>query len=109
MDSRNELIEWSPRVSQHKIRLLYENDANEIIDEDLIDDIAFSFLVRCQDIITVTAVCNQHGYYVENKTVSYHERNFDLRTLGYIGVFVIGGIIVVLGILLVKNQIKKHQ
>ena len=54
MNSESELIKWSPRVSQQKIRLLYEKDAKGIIDEELIDDIAFSFFVRCQDIITVT-------------------------------------------------------
>jgi hypothetical protein len=54
MNSSGELIEWSPRVPQRKIGQLYENDSKGIIDEDLIDDIAISFLVRCQDIITVT-------------------------------------------------------
>jgi ribosomal protein L37AE/L43A len=54
MNTNSEWIEWSPRVPQHKIRLLYENDAKGLIDEDLIDDIALSFLMRCQDIITVT-------------------------------------------------------
>ncbi|MHA2037562.1 MAG: hypothetical protein ACW98X_14090 [Promethearchaeota archaeon] len=54
MSSESEMIKWSPRVSQQKIRLLYEKDAKGIIDEELIDDIAFSFFVRCQDIITVT-------------------------------------------------------
>ncbi|MHA2185751.1 MAG: hypothetical protein ACXAAI_12200, partial [Promethearchaeota archaeon] len=54
MNSKSEFIEWSPRVPQRKILLLYENDAKGIIDEDLIDDVAYSFLVRCQDIITVT-------------------------------------------------------
>lgn len=54
MSLKNELIKWSPRVSQQKIRLLYEKDAKGIIDEELIDDVAFSFFVRCQDIITVT-------------------------------------------------------
>jgi len=54
MNSESELIKWSPRVSQQKIRLLYEKDAKGIIDEELIDNIAFSFFVRCQDIITVT-------------------------------------------------------
>ncbi len=54
MSSKSEMIRWSPRVSQQKILLLYEKDAKGIIDEELIDDIAFSFFVRCQDIITVT-------------------------------------------------------
>jgi hypothetical protein len=54
MESNREIIKWSPRVSQQKIRILYEKDAKGIIDEELIDDIAFSFFIRCQDIITVT-------------------------------------------------------
>ncbi len=54
MNPKSELIEWSPRVPQQKIRLLYEKDAKGIIDEELIDDVAFSFFMRCQDIITVT-------------------------------------------------------
>jgi hypothetical protein len=54
MSLENETIKWSPRVSQQKIRLLYENDAKGIIDEELLDDVAFSFFIRCQDIITVT-------------------------------------------------------
>jgi ribosomal protein L37AE/L43A len=54
MSLNNEVIKWSPRVPQQKIRLLYEKDAQGIIDEELIDNVAFSFFVRCQDIITVT-------------------------------------------------------
>ncbi|MHA2181687.1 MAG: hypothetical protein ACXAAH_09715 [Promethearchaeota archaeon] len=54
MSLENETIKWSPRVSQQKIRLLYEKDAKGIIDEELLDDVAFSFFIRCQDIITVT-------------------------------------------------------
>jgi ribosomal protein L37AE/L43A len=46
-------IQWSPRVPQHKIRRLYELDAKGIIDEDLINDVAYSFSARCQDIVTV--------------------------------------------------------
>jgi predicted RNA-binding Zn-ribbon protein involved in translation (DUF1610 family) len=46
-------IQWSPRVPQHKIRRLYNLDAKGIVDEDLINDVAFSFLARCQDILTI--------------------------------------------------------
>lgn len=37
-------IVWEPRVPQHKIRRLYENDAAGIIDEALIDDVAYTSL-----------------------------------------------------------------
>ena len=54
MHLEGETIKWSPRVPQHKIRLLYEKDAQGIIDEDLIDEVAFSFFARCSDILVVT-------------------------------------------------------
>ena len=52
--SKPDKIRWSPRVSRQKIRLLYEKDAQGIVDEDLINEVAFSFFTRCSDILTVT-------------------------------------------------------
>lgn len=52
-------IHWEPRVPQHTIRRLYENDAAGIIDEALIDDVAYSLYARCESIITVTRA--EHG------------------------------------------------
>ena len=52
-------IHWEPPVPQHKIRRLYENDAAGVIDEALIDDVAYSLYARCQSIITVTRA--EHG------------------------------------------------
>lgn len=46
--------QWSPRVPREKILRLYELDAKGITDEALIDDVAFSFFVRCKDIIVVS-------------------------------------------------------
>ena len=54
MHLEGETIKWSPRVPQHKIRVLYEKDAQGIIDEELIDEVAFSFFARCSDILIVT-------------------------------------------------------
>ncbi|MHA1729375.1 MAG: hypothetical protein ACTSWY_11665 [Promethearchaeota archaeon] len=54
MRLQGETIKWSPRVQQYKIRLLYEKDAKGIIDEELINEVAFSFFARCNDILTVT-------------------------------------------------------
>jgi ribosomal protein L37AE/L43A len=42
---------WAPRVRQAKIRKLYENDAQGIYDDELIDDVGYSLLVRCQSFI----------------------------------------------------------
>jgi hypothetical protein len=77
MSSNSGLIEWSPRVSQHKIRLLYEKDAKGIIDEELIDEVAFSFFVRCQDIITVTDASQGKLKCINCGSIVYHKGKKD--------------------------------
>ncbi len=77
MSLANEKIIWSKRVSQRKIRLLYENDAKGIIDEELIDDIAFKFFIRCQDIITVTDASRGKLKCIKCGNIIYHNRRKD--------------------------------
>jgi hypothetical protein len=48
-------IHWAPRVVPWKVRQLYENDAQGLIDEGLIDDVAYGFYARCQSILTTYA------------------------------------------------------
>jgi hypothetical protein len=45
---------WQPRVPQHQIRRLYENDARGILDEDLVQEVAISLYLRCQSILVAT-------------------------------------------------------
>ena len=47
-------IRWARRVSRNKIRRLYETDAQGILDEELIDDVACAIYARCESILTVT-------------------------------------------------------
>lgn len=42
---------WAPRVSQNLIRRLYETDAKGIYDEDLIDEVGYGLLARCESFI----------------------------------------------------------
>src|SRR5690349_1501429 len=46
-------IQWNPKVSQAKIRRLYEHDARGLVDEDLIDEVGFILYGRCQSILIV--------------------------------------------------------
>jgi hypothetical protein len=48
-------------------------DANGMIDEELIDDIAFSFFIRCQDIITVTDASQGKLKCIKCRNVIYHK------------------------------------
>jgi hypothetical protein len=45
---------WAPRVEQEKIRRLYETDARGIVDEELIDDVGYAMLGRCESILIAT-------------------------------------------------------
>jgi hypothetical protein len=45
---------WWPRVPQALVRRLYENDAEGIIDEDLIADVGTRLHQRCESILIVT-------------------------------------------------------
>lgn len=46
-------IRWPPRVPRHKLRQLYEADAQGIVDVELIDEVGITLLVRCQAILEV--------------------------------------------------------
>ncbi|MBN1430170.1 MAG: hypothetical protein JXB07_17505 [Anaerolineae bacterium] len=60
MTHTDQKIRWAPRVSQSKIRRLYETDAQGIIDEGQIDDVGWALWSRCDSILTVTAAHNGH-------------------------------------------------
>jgi hypothetical protein len=52
--SRPAELRWEPRVPGDRIRRLYETDARGILDEELLDDVAYALYARCESILTVT-------------------------------------------------------
>ena len=44
-------IQWARRVPQEKIRRLYETDAQGVYDAELIDDVGWSLLARCEALL----------------------------------------------------------
>ena len=46
-------IQWSSRVPRWKIKRLYETDAQGLRDDDLLEDVGFSLLQRCKDIVVI--------------------------------------------------------
>ena len=50
MSDRSE-IEWSPRVSLHKIRELYLREARGDCDDELVEEVGFALFARCQSIL----------------------------------------------------------
>jgi hypothetical protein len=51
--------QWAPRVKQSLIRRLYETDAHGIYDEELIDEVGYALLARCEAFIAVVEA--SHG------------------------------------------------
>jgi hypothetical protein len=48
-----EAVRWARRVSPAKIRRLYQTYASGIVDEELIDEIAYGLYARCESILTI--------------------------------------------------------
>ncbi|MEA3408350.1 MAG: hypothetical protein U9R48_09785 [Chloroflexota bacterium] len=46
-----DLPTWAPRVKQRDVRRLYATDAKGIYDEELIDEVGYGLLARCQSFI----------------------------------------------------------
>ncbi len=51
--SQPDEIEWGIRVPKWKLRRLYESDARGLLDEDLLDEVGFTLLERCRDILKI--------------------------------------------------------
>ena len=51
MEPVRTLPPWAPRVAQQQIRRLYETDAKGIYDDELIDEVGYALLARCQSFI----------------------------------------------------------
>ncbi len=65
-------IRWASRVPKRKIQQLYETDAKGIYDEDLIDDVGFGLLARCESFITAVEAHRGRAACPRCKTVIPH-------------------------------------
>jgi predicted RNA-binding Zn-ribbon protein involved in translation (DUF1610 family) len=51
-ETNNQLPRWARRVPKRKIRQLYETDAQGIYDLELINEVGYALLARCESFIT---------------------------------------------------------
>ena len=75
-----EEVRWPRRVRPDLIRRLYALDARGIIDGDLIDEVGYAFLARCEAIRTVTrahlrgeATCPRCRSLVSRRSQDWHD------------------------------------
>ncbi|KKM86778.1 hypothetical protein LCGC14_1275560 [marine sediment metagenome] len=52
MNPDNRLPTWAPRVRQRDIRRFYETDAKGIYDDEVIDELGYALLARCESFVT---------------------------------------------------------
>jgi ribosomal protein L37AE/L43A len=79
---------WSPRVSKSRIARLYASFARGIVDEELVDDVGFSLLVRCESVLAATeasqgrsAPCPSCGSAVQ--WVSWRGEDLECQSCGW--------------------------
>lgn len=51
LESKTILPQWAPRVKKEKIRRLYELDALGILDDELLDEVGWGLVARCEAFI----------------------------------------------------------
>ena len=65
--------QWAPRLPRNKIARLYVTDARGIVDEELIDEVGYGLLLRCESILTATeasrgtAPCPKCGHIIHHQ------------------------------------------
>jgi Zn ribbon nucleic-acid-binding protein len=79
---------WSPRVSKSKIRQLYTSFGKGIVDEQLIDDVGFSLLARCESVLAATQAGQGAGAPCPRCTslldwVSWRNEDLECRSCGW--------------------------
>ena len=45
---------WAGRVPRNRIERLYESESRGILDEDLVDEVGYALLARCESILAIT-------------------------------------------------------
>lgn len=53
-DVASDRLRWAPKLAQHRIRRLYEDDARGIIDPELVEDVGWRLWARSESILLVS-------------------------------------------------------
>jgi hypothetical protein len=79
---------WSPRVRKSKIARLYTSLGQGIVDEELIDDVGFSLLARCESVLAATEASQGRGVPRPScdslvKWISWQDEYLECRSCGW--------------------------
>lgn len=80
---------WAGRVEKRKIGQLYEDDAKGMHDPELINDVAFTLLARCESMLAVEAARNGRATCPGCEAIAEHEAKkggiLECRNCGWTG------------------------
>ena len=76
-ETRNKLPTWAPRLRKAQIARLYEAVGQGLLDEELIDDVGFSLLVRAESILEASEACGGRVSCPNCKTIIVHDDGDD--------------------------------
>ena len=65
---------WAPRVPRWKIRRLYETDAQGIYDDELIDEVGYALLARCESFLAAVEATQGRARCPRCGAIVRHER-----------------------------------
>jgi len=87
-DAEIQIPVWSPRVSKSKIARLYASIGKGIVDEELIDDVGFSLLARCESVLTATDTGEGRGARCPNcdslvKFTTWQDEQLECKSCGW--------------------------
>ena len=68
---------WAPKVDPDKIRRLYKEDAEGILDEELLDDVGCGLYARCDSMLLVTSANLGHPLCIKCRTEMPHSYEKD--------------------------------
>jgi hypothetical protein len=71
------LPEWAPRVPQSLIRQIYENDAQGMLDESLIDEVGWALRARCESFVTAVEASRGRANCPKCSTIIQHQSMAD--------------------------------
>ena len=77
-----EKILWSPKIRREKLWDLYQSDAQGNLDEDLLTEVGYGLLARCQSILMIRTgkvTCPRCGtvFQVDRaRTTAHHDPGF---------------------------------
>ena len=80
-ESKHQLPIWAPRIKKSEVRRLYQLDAQGIYDSELLDEVGYGLLARCESFIIACRARKGSLPCPVCSTTVYHDKNRDTEMI----------------------------